>query len=96
MGKPLNVRQQTLATAQAYVRRYYTRIDPRRTNLYLIMATALYVASKIEESPQHIRSIAAEASNQWQGEHPFPPRRRRRSLQTDSKARLAMSRRVEV
>ena len=67
LGKPLNARQQTIATAQVYIQRFYTRVEIRRTNPYLVLATALYLASKMEECPQHIRVIAAEANHQWQG-----------------------------
>lgn len=67
LGKPLNARQQTLATAQVYLRRFYTRVEIRQTNPYLVLATAFYLASKMEECPQHIRVIVAEANHQWQG-----------------------------
>jgi len=61
----MNVRQQPLATAQVYVRRFYTRVDIRRTNPYLVMTTAVYVACKVEECPIHIRLVLAEAARQW-------------------------------
>lgn len=61
------IRNQVLATAQVYVRRFYTKVEIRRTNPYLVVATAMYLASKLEESPQHIRMLVAEASKQWQG-----------------------------
>ena len=67
LGKRLNVRQQALATAQIYVRRFYSKVEIRRTNPYLVMATALYLACKMEECPQHIRSIVTEARNAWPG-----------------------------
>lgn len=38
----------------------------RRTNPYLVIATALYLACKIEECPQHIRLIVSEARSLWQ------------------------------
>ena len=67
LGKRMSVRQQALATAQVYVRRFYTRVDVRNTNPYLILATALYLACKMEESPQYIRVVVSEARNMWPG-----------------------------
>ncbi|ORY13483.1 cyclin-like protein [Clohesyomyces aquaticus] len=65
MARPLGIRQQALATAQVYVRRFYTKIEIRRTNPALVLATALYLACKMEECPQHIRMILAEARHCW-------------------------------
>ncbi|KAL8676094.1 MAG: hypothetical protein Q9186_007348 [Xanthomendoza sp. 1 TL-2023] len=65
LGKRMSVRQQALATAQVYVRRFYVKVDLRNTNPYLILATALYLACKMEESPQHIRVVAEHARNLW-------------------------------
>ncbi|KAI9865334.1 MAG: RNA polymerase II holoenzyme cyclin-like subunit [Vezdaea acicularis] len=67
LGKRLTIptRQQAIATAQVYVRRFYTKVEIRQTNPYLVMATALYLACKMEECPQHIRFIASEARQVW-------------------------------
>ncbi|KAL5120212.1 RNA polymerase II holoenzyme cyclin-like subunit [Pleosporales sp. CAS-2024a] len=65
MARPLGVRQQALATAQVYVRRFYAKIEMRRTNPALVLATALYLACKMEECPQHIRMVLAEARHCW-------------------------------
>ncbi|KAH9865436.1 hypothetical protein J1614_009019 [Plenodomus biglobosus] len=65
MARPLGIRQQALATAQVYVRRFYTKIEIRRTNPALVLATALYLACKMEECPQHIRMVLAEARHCW-------------------------------
>lgn len=61
------VRQQALATAQVYIKRFYTKVEIRRTNPYLVVATALYVACKMEECNQHIRAIVTEARSAWPG-----------------------------
>ena len=61
------IRQQALATAQVYVRRFYSKVEIRRTNPYLILTTALYLACKMEECPQHIRIVVSEARNMWPG-----------------------------
>jgi hypothetical protein len=61
------IRQQALATAQVYMRRYYTKVEMRRTNPYLVLATAFYLACKTEECQQHIRAVVGEARNCWPG-----------------------------
>ena len=68
LGRRMAVRQQALATAQVFIRRYYIRTQIRDTNPYLVMATALYLACKVEECPQPIRVIVSEARNIWQGQ----------------------------
>ncbi len=68
LGRKLGLRQQAMATAQVYVRRYYIKVDIRRTNPYLVIATAVYLASKVDECPQHIRHVVGEARNFWPGE----------------------------
>ena len=65
--KRMPIRQQALATAQVYVRRFYSKVEIRRTNPYLILTTALYLACKMEECPQHIRTVVSEARNVWPG-----------------------------
>jgi cyclin-C len=64
-GKRLGIRQQALATAQVYLKRYYLKVPIRRTNPYLVIATAFYLACKTEETPQHIRLVMVEARNTW-------------------------------
>ncbi|KAM7201255.1 RNA polymerase II holoenzyme cyclin-like subunit [Naviculisporaceae sp. PSN 640] len=65
LGKRLGVRQQAIATAQMYVKRFYTKIEIRRTNPFLLLATAVYLACKMEETPQHIRLVGQEARSLW-------------------------------
>jgi len=67
LGKRMSTRQQALATAQVYVRRFYSKVEIRRTNPYLVLATAFYLACKMEECPQHIRVVVGEARNTWPG-----------------------------
>ena len=67
LGKRVPTRQQALATAQVYIRRFYIRVEVRKTNPYLVLATAFYLACKMEECPQHIRSVVAEARSLWPG-----------------------------
>ncbi|KAK4118705.1 cyclin-like protein [Parathielavia appendiculata] len=65
LGKRLGVRQQAMATAQVYLKRFYTRTPIRQTNPYLLVTTALYLACKMEECPQHIRLLTQEARSLW-------------------------------
>jgi len=54
-----------MATAQVYIKRFYTRVQIRHTNPYLVITTALYLACKMEECPQHIRLLTQEARSLW-------------------------------
>lgn len=65
LAKRMSLRQQALATAQIYISRFYLTTPIQRTNPYLIMVTATYLACKMEEAPQHIRLMLAEAARQW-------------------------------
>jgi cyclin-C len=65
LGKRMSIRQQALATAQIYLKRFYTKVPIRDTNPYLVLATCVYLACKIEECPQHIRVLAGEARTFW-------------------------------
>ncbi|KAF2456903.1 RNA polymerase II holoenzyme cyclin-like subunit [Lineolata rhizophorae] len=68
LAKRMNYKQQIIATAQVYIRRFYTKVEIRRTNPFLVVTTAFYLACKTEESPQHIRVILAEGRNNWGAE----------------------------
>lgn len=70
LGKRLQIRQQAMATAQLYIRRVYTKVEIRKTNPYLVIATAVYLACKMEECPQHIRLVVSEARQNWPGSPP--------------------------
>jgi cyclin C len=65
--KRLGVRQQAVATAQVYIRRFYSKVEIRRTNPYLVIATAVYLACKMEECPHHIRLVVSEGRALWPG-----------------------------
>ena len=67
LGRRMQIRQQALATAQLYLRRFYTRVQIRDTNPYLVLATCVYLACKMEECPQHIRVVTSEARTFWPG-----------------------------
>ncbi|EXJ84182.1 hypothetical protein A1O3_04849 [Capronia epimyces CBS 606.96] len=65
LAKRLQFRQQCVATALVYLHRYFLSTPMQNVNLYLLTATAFYLASKTEESPHHIRLVAAEARQAW-------------------------------
>ena len=65
LARRMSLRQQAIATAEIYIKRFYLRVEIRKTNPYLIMATAVYLACKMEECPQHIRLMLGEAARQW-------------------------------
>lgn len=65
LAKRLQFRQQCVATALVYLHRYFISTPMQNVNLYLLTATAFYLASKTEESPHHIRLVAAEARQSW-------------------------------
>jgi cyclin C len=56
-----------MATAQLYLRRFYLKNEIRRTNPYLVVATAVYLACKMEECPHHIRLVVGEGRTLWPG-----------------------------
>ncbi|OAQ71093.1 RNA polymerase II holoenzyme cyclin-like subunit [Pochonia chlamydosporia 170] len=66
LAKRLSIRQQAMATAQIYLKRFYIKVPIRNTNPYLVITTAIYLACKMEEAPQHIRLIVTEARQLWQ------------------------------
>lgn len=72
IGKKMSVRQQALATAQIYIKRFYTKNEIRHTNPYLVLATAFYLSCKMEECPQHIRYVVGEARGLWPGSATAP------------------------
>lgn len=75
LGKRLGVRQQAMATAQVYIKRFYIKVEIRKTNPFLVITTALYLACKMEECPQHIRLVNQEARSLWAGTVALRPRR---------------------
>lgn len=66
LAKRLSIRQQAMATAQVYLKRFYIKVPIRSTNPYLVITTSIYLACKMEEAPQHIRLIVTEARQLWQ------------------------------
>ncbi|ODQ81459.1 hypothetical protein BABINDRAFT_32686 [Babjeviella inositovora NRRL Y-12698] len=65
LGRRIAVRQIAIATAEVYTTRFLTQASIKETNPYLLVTTCLYLACKIEECSQHIRTIVNEARNLW-------------------------------
>ncbi len=65
LSKRLVTRQQVFATALIYIHRYLLSVPIHTVNVYLLLCTAFYLASKTEESPHHIRLVIAEARGLW-------------------------------
>lgn len=75
LGKRLSFRQQCIATALVYLHRYFLFNAIQNVNLYLLIATSFYLASKTEESPHHIRLVVSEARQLWPEYIPSDPAR---------------------
>lgn len=65
LGRRMMLRQIVLATAEVYISRFSTKVSMLEYNLYMLIATSVYLASKVCESPQHIRTVLSEARNCW-------------------------------
>lgn len=65
LGRRLNIRQCALVTAHVYLSRFLLRASVREVNLYLLITTCIYLACKVEECPQHIRTLVNEARSLW-------------------------------
>lgn len=61
----LSMRQRVVATGQVFMSRMLVRTDIGAINPYLLMATCLYVSSRVEELPVHMRTVSSEARQQW-------------------------------
>lgn len=65
LGRRLNIRQYALATAHVYLSRFLLKASVREVNLYLLVTTCVYLACKVEECPQYIRTLVSEARSLW-------------------------------
>ncbi|QLQ77973.1 hypothetical protein HG537_0A02200 [Torulaspora globosa] len=65
LGRRLNIRQCALATAHVYLSRFLLKVSVREINLYLLVTTCVYLACKVEECPQYIRTLVSEARSLW-------------------------------
>lgn len=65
LGRRLNIRQYALATAHIYLSRFLLKASIREVNLYLLVTTCVYLACKVEECPQYIRTLVSESRSLW-------------------------------
>ncbi|KAI0462174.1 hypothetical protein LJB42_004262 [Komagataella kurtzmanii] len=65
LGRKLVLRQVILSTAEVFMTRFLLKASIKEVNIYLLVATCIYVACKMEECPQHIRNLVSEARNCW-------------------------------
>ncbi|ORX48023.1 C/H/G cyclin [Hesseltinella vesiculosa] len=68
LAKRLQLKQQAVATAFVYFKRFYTKNSLRGTEPLLVLVTCVYLATKIEECPVHIKMVAQEAKHVFQVE----------------------------
>lgn len=65
LGRKLCVRQTIIATLEIFILRFLIHVSEKEVNVYMLVTTLIYVACKIEEYPQHIRSVLNESRNLW-------------------------------
>lgn len=61
LGKRLDLRQQVIATAIVFFRRFYVKSSYCETEPFFVAAACCYLAAKVEESPCHLKSVVGEA-----------------------------------
>ncbi|KAG2217473.1 hypothetical protein INT45_010759 [Circinella minor] len=66
LAKRLQLRQQVVATAFVYFKRFYSNNSLRKTDPILVLVTCVYLATKIEECPVHIKVVTQEAKHIFQ------------------------------
>ncbi|KAI8089617.1 CDK8 kinase-activating protein cyclin C [Halteromyces radiatus] len=66
LAKRLQLKQQVVATAFVYFKRFYTKNSLRMTDPLLVLVTCVYLATKIEECPVHIKVVTQEAKQAFQ------------------------------
>ncbi|KAL4067109.1 cyclin-like protein [Scleroderma yunnanense] len=70
LGRKLLFKQRVIATAIVFFRRFYLKNSYCETDPFIVIAACCYVAGKAEESPMHIKNVAAEARLLF-SQHPF-------------------------
>lgn len=63
VGKNMQLRQKIIATALMYFKRFYSKNSYRGSEPLLVLTTCIYVATKIEEYPLHIKNVVDETKN---------------------------------
>ncbi|KAJ2547859.1 RNA polymerase II holoenzyme cyclin-like subunit [Coemansia sp. RSA 1933] len=61
LGNKLRARQEIIATAMVYFKRFYINNTYYDIDPYLMAVTCVYLACKVEENPHHIKHIWSES-----------------------------------
>ncbi|KAL6930879.1 hypothetical protein ACO0R3_004002 [Hanseniaspora guilliermondii] len=65
LGKKFQLKQVIVSTAMIYVQRFLLKCSIKECNVYYLITTCLYLASKVEECPIHIKSLNLIAKSYW-------------------------------
>lgn len=65
LGKKFQLKQVILSTAMIYLQRFLLKCSVKECNVYYLITTCLYLASKVEECPIHIKSLNLIAKSFW-------------------------------
>ena len=71
LGKRLALRQQVIATANVYFRRFYMKSSYCDTDPFFVAAACCYVAAKVEETPIHLKNVVTESRSAFTREFRF-------------------------
>ncbi|CAE6525159.1 unnamed protein product [Rhizoctonia solani] len=69
--KKLNLRQQVVATATVYFRRFYIKNSYCETDPFFVASTCCYLAAKAEEIPVHLKSVVVESRTLYSNEYQY-------------------------
>ncbi|KAG8913482.1 RNA polymerase II holoenzyme cyclin-like subunit [Tulasnella sp. 417] len=61
LGKRLNLRQQVIATATVYFRRFYVKSSYCETDPFFVSSACCYLAAKAEEAPVYLKAVVQES-----------------------------------
>ncbi|KDQ14099.1 hypothetical protein BOTBODRAFT_66283 [Botryobasidium botryosum FD-172 SS1] len=67
--KKLDLRQQVIATATVFFRRFYLRSSYCGTDPFFVAAACVYLAAKAEETPIHLKNVVVEARTVFSNEY---------------------------
>ncbi|KAL6929968.1 hypothetical protein ACO0SA_001374 [Hanseniaspora valbyensis] len=65
LGKKFQLKQVIISTAMVYLQRFLLKCSIKECNVYYLITTCLYLASKVEECPIHIKSLNLIAKSFW-------------------------------
>ncbi|KAF0270338.1 hypothetical protein FOG48_00604 [Hanseniaspora uvarum] len=65
LGKKFQLKQVIISSAMIYLQRFLLKCSIKECNVYYLITTCLYLASKVEECPIHIKSLNLIAKSYW-------------------------------